>query len=690
MTSLLIELRTEELPPKILNKLGDSLANGISNGLNVEDFLSPESEVRAFAAPRRIGVLITKVRAVQGDRVIERKGPSLSAGHTQSGEPTPALLGFARSCGVSIEALSTQVDAKGIEAYVYRGSEPGKSLATLLGPLLADVLNKLPVQKIMHWGAHPTAFIRPVHGLIVLHGAQILELEALGHRAGRTTLGHRFLSSGPLTIADADSYEATLQTQGRVIAHFGDRKNTIQKALLDRAGSDTLIAGEDLLDEVTALVEWPVVYEAHFDEGFLQVPPECLTLSMKSHQKYFPLGSPEGVLSSRFLLVSNIETDDPSEIISGNERVLRARLSDARFFYEQDQKRSLESRLSQLEQVVYHNKLGSVGERVRRLERLASVLASLLGADPSLAERAARLCKADLVTDMVGEFPELQGIMGTYYARLDGEAEAVAVALREHYQPRFAKDALPDTLLGAIVALGDKLDTLVGIFGIGQIPTGDKDPFALRRQALGIIRILLEKGLPLSLEEILVATQAGFPDSALEADTLAKVKLFILDRVRHTLKEQGYSSEMIEAVLSRGQDRLDDLPGRLLAVEAFLKLDAAEALAAAHKRIRNILKKTESAPHGPINPSLFEQAAEHALSDAIQELQGPVQDAMANKAYVEALTLLAGVRHAVDTFFKDVMVMADNVEVRDNRLALLAALEALMNQVADLSYLSVN
>lgn len=688
MANLLIELLTEELPPKRLRRLGESLSEGIETGLRQEGFLSAKSVCRSFAAPRRLGLLLSEVMPVQPDKTIERKGPSKSAAFNQDGTPTPALQGFARSVGLEIPALDTQIDAKGVESFVFRAQEKGASLATVLQTLLAEVLAKLPVQKVMRWGAGDLSFVRPVHGFVALLDEEILPLEVLGHSAGRSTRGHRFLSTGDIRIPHASAYETLMRDTGKVIAHFDDRKASIAAQLQSQLGKDRAMAGEDLLDEVTALVEWPTVYGGHFDEEFLRVPTECLTLSMKSHQKYFPVGNPDGKLTSRFLLVSNLETARPESIIAGNERVLRARLADARFFFEQDQKRSLGDRVPALDAVVYHNKLGSLGDRVRRLTSVSRAIAIALGEDSAIAERAAALSKADLITDMVGEFPELQGVMGGYYAHHDQEPEAVCSAIREHYQPRFAGDALPHSALGRVVALADKLDTLVGIYGIGQIPTGDKDPFALRRQALGVIRLLIEHQLPLSIRHLLTLSFESFPGGVLAGDTVEKLEGFVRDRVRHTLREQGYSAESIEAVLTVHADTLDTVLQRLEAVQAFMGRDLAQSLAAANKRIHNLLKKAKVSDQPAIHPSLFEHAAERQLYEAMERLRPAVDTAMAENAYVEALGLLSGIRQEVDGFFTEVMVMADDDALRQNRLAILVALDTLMNQVADLSHLA--
>jgi glycyl-tRNA synthetase beta chain len=686
--TLLLELRTEELPPRLLPKLGQAFSEGITLGLKERGYCPQHAPYEGYAAPRRLAVRVTGVEPFQPDRIVERKGPAKAAGHDAQGNPTPALTGFARSCGVAIEDLITSVDSKGVEIYLHRSSHTGSTLATGLQEILSEVLAKLPVQKVMRWGAGEAQFVRPVHGLVALHGNTIVPIEALGHQASNATLGHRFLSSGPITFHRAEDYASSLEREGKVIASFAQRREKIKEGLEKAAKGATLLSAPELLDEVTALVEWPCVYTGTFDASFLEVPPECLTLSMQQHQKYFPLGDSKGSLLNRFLLVSNIETSTPDEIIHGNERVLRARLSDARFFYEQDQKHTLESRLKGLANVVYHNKLGSLLTRITRLEDLAKWIAEALNSDPKLAVRAARLCKADLITEMVGEFPELQGVMGTYYARHDGEQEAVALAIGEHYRPRFAGDDLPNSLTSCTVALADKLEVLTGIYGIGQIPTGDKDPFGLRRQALGVVRILMERSLPIELPALLQQSVSTFPNGVLAEDTAEKLYGFILDRTRNLLREKMFSSEEIESVLSSSPSRFDHIPARLEAVKQFRLLDEAPSLSAANKRIRNILRKSEPLPRLSVDSQFFSEHAEHQLYEEILRLSPIVEALLLEGDYVGALKALSSARGPVDQFFDGVMVMTDDLLIRNNRLALLARLDVLMNRVADISKLS--
>ena len=686
--TLLIELRTEELPPKLLAKLGHAFSEGITLGLKERGYCPQHAPFEGYAAPRRLAVRVTHVEAFQPDRIVERKGPAKAAGYDAEGKPTPALAGFARSCGLAVEDLETTVDAKGIEIYIHRSHHKGSSLADGLQEILNDVLAKLPVHKVMRWGAGDAQFVRPVHGLIALHGSDIVPVHALGHPAGKTTLGHRFLSHGTITINRAEEYAIQLERQGKVIASFTERRDKIKIGLEREAKGAHLLSAPELLDEVTALVEWPCVYSGEFDASFLEVPTECLTLSMQQHQKYFPLGDSTGTLLNRFLVVSNIETTTPQEIIHGNERVLRARLSDARFFYQQDQKHSLESRLPGLANVVYHNKLGSVLTRIERLEGLARSIATHLQIDSEVAARAARLCKTDLVTEMVGEFPELQGVMGAYYARHDGEDEEVAKAIGEHYLPRFAGDHLPTRPIACAVALADKLDVLTGIYGIGQIPTGDKDPFGLRRQALGVARILMERALPLELPVLLKQSVATFPNGVLAEDTAEKLYAFILDRVRNLLREKLYSPEEVESVVACSPARFDSIPARLDAVKQFRSLEEAPSLSAANKRIRNILRKADPLPQLNVDAHLFSETAEHQLYEEILRLSPIVEDLLKDANYVAALKALSSARGPGDAFCDQVMVMAEDPAVRNNRLALLARLDVLMNRVADISKLS--
>jgi glycyl-tRNA synthetase beta chain len=691
--TLLVELQTEELPPKALVKLGAAFAAGIENGLKARGFLEAGSVATAYATPRRLAVSITEVRAKSPDKTIREKVLPVAVALDKEGNPTAPLakklaaLGFPN---LAIADLERAQDGKA-ESFFYTYTAPGSELAGALQEVLEESVAKLPIPKVMSYQRPDGAtvqFVRPVHTLLALFGEQLLPLSLLGLRAGRDTLGHRFLSHGqPIAIAHADQYAQVLEREGRVIPAAAARKESIRAQLLAKAGADQVLMPESLLDEVAALVEWPVVYECRFEEAFLEVPQECLILTMQTNQKYFALTDAEGKLRSRFLIVSNIDTDEPRHIVGGNERVVRPRLSDARFFFEQDKKKTLESRLPLLDNVVYHNKLGTQGARTGRVTRLAGAIAKHLGYDALLAERGAQLAKADLLTDMVGEFPELQGIMGTYYARHDGEHEEVALAASEHYQPRFAGDALPSTNTGTAVALADKLETLVGIWSIGLQPTGEKDPFALRRHALGVMRMLVEKRLPLSVPALLADAGAVFEYQPGFKDPGAEVKEFMLDRLRGMLRERGFTPNEVEAVLAQNPDRVDDVVQRLEAVQAFAALPESASLAAANKRITNILKKTE-APAGGVQEALLHELAERKLYQAIGRVRPEVDAAFARGDFAGTLKTLAQLRDDVDAFFNDVMVMAEDTALRNNRLALLSSLHAMMNRVADISKLA--
>jgi glycyl-tRNA synthetase beta chain len=694
--TLLVELLTEELPPKALAKLGEAFAAGIVNGLKSRDFLDSDSVATMFATPRRLAVSISNVRATSPDKAIREKVLPVSVALNPEGAPSAPLQKKLAALAQSIKVPEIRIgdleraqDGKA-ESFFYTYTAAGSALHAGLQAALEESIVKLPIPKVMSYqrpDGSTVEFVRPAHKLVALHGAEVVPVALLGLAANRVTLGHRFLSKGELAIHHADAYAEILEAEGKVIAGVSARKERIRSSLLDAAGGDTVLMPESLLDEVSALVEWPVVYACNFEDKFLSVPQECLILTMQTNQKYFALTDSNSRLRSRFLIVSNIETADPQHIIGGNERVVRPRLSDAKFFFEQDKKKKLADRVPGLANVVYHNKLGTQGQRTERVQTLAGKVAQSLGADVSLAERGALLAKADLLTDMVGEFPELQGIMGTYYARHDGEHEEVAKAASEHYQPRFAGDALPSTQTGTAVALADKLETLVGIWGIGLQPTGDKDPFALRRHALGVLRMLIEKRLPLSLNELLQQTSQLFAGNASFKDPVADVTAFMFDRLRGLLRERGYAPNEIEAVVAQSPDRLDNIIERLNAVQAFAALPEAESLAAANKRITNILKKTAGATSG-VNKGLLQESAEGGLYSAMVELKPRVDDAYARGDFTTTLKALAHLRENVDAFFNDVMVMAEDEQLRNNRIALLSDLHGMMNQVADISKLA--
>jgi glycyl-tRNA synthetase beta chain len=685
--TLLVEVLTEELPPKALKRLSSAFCDALVKDLERDGLLTDGSEAKAYSTPRRLAVSISNVLAKADDKPAEITGPSLKVGLDAAGKPTPALAGFAKKNGVAIEDL-VQVDSPKGKVFACRKTAAGTHLETNLQLKVTTALEGLPVPKIMRWGSGEAKFVRPVHGLVMLHGERLIPGVVLGASSARKTLGHRFLAEGAVALGRAGEYESTLREKGRVLADFAARRAEIVKQLEKNAGSAQLVTTESLLDEITALVEAPAVYAGEFDPDFLVVPEECLILSMQQHQKYVPLRDRGGGrLLPRFLFVSNIETPQPRQIIRGNERVLRARLSDAKFFYEQDRKTRLEARVPRLANVVYHNKLGTQLERVERIRLLAGKIAPDTGADPRLAERAAWLSKADLLTEMVGEFPELQGIMGRYYAAADGESLAVAAAIAAHYQPRFAGDAVPDEPDGMAVALADKLDTLAGLFGVGQAPTGDRDPFGLRRAALGVIRILVERNVPASLSELVKAAFAGFNGRVGDAHT--DLEMFVYDRLSGYLKDQGYSTLEVEAVVSQHPVQISLTPRQLEAVRAFSRLPEAESLAAANKRVVNILRQAEAKGESfaDVGPEKLKEPAERALYQSLKSASEQATRLFKQGDFTGYLKTFAVLKTPVDAFFDTVMVMAEDPELRRSRLALLADLRTAMNRVADLSKL---
>jgi glycyl-tRNA synthetase beta chain len=696
--NLLVELFVEELPPKALKKLGEAFAGTLVESLKAQGLAAADAVATPYASPRRLAVHVAAVAAQAADKPVSHKLMPVSVGLDAAGQATPALLKKLGALGLDatvVPDLKRATDGKA-ETLFFDTTVKGATLAEGLQKALEEALAKLPIPKVMTYqladGWSSVSFVRPAHGLVALHGADVVPISILGLAAGRVTQGHRFeAASATVSLKDADSYAAQMEAEGAVIPSFDKRRADILRQLTAAAaklgGGVKPIEDEALLDEVTALVERPNVLVGQFEESFLEVPQECLILTMKANQKYFPLLDASGRLTNRFLLVSNISPSDPSAVIGGNERVVRPRLADAKFFFDQDRKKRLEASVEKLGSVVYHNKLGTQLERVQRLSKLAGEIARRLHADAGHAERAAYLAKADLLTDMVGEFPELQGIMGRYYALHDGEGEVVARAVEQHYWPRFAGDALPADNIGAAVALADKLDTLIGIYGIGLVPTGDKDPFGLRRHALGVLRILAEKQLPLDLLQLLQLARSQFPAEMLADSVAVDVYGFMLERLKGYLREQGFGPDEIDAVASQNPTRMDLVVPRLAAVQAFKKLPEAEALAAANKRIRNILKKT-AAPEGEADVALLQEAAEKALFEAVNRLTPVVSSLVGNEDYTDALTTLAGVRGEVDRFFDEVMVMTDEPLIRNNRLALLKSLGDLMNGVADISKLA--
>jgi glycyl-tRNA synthetase beta chain len=691
--NLLVELFVEELPPKALKKLGENFAETLSASLKAQGLTAADSAVAAYASPRRLAVHVANVAAQAADKPVSQKLMPVSVGLDANGQATPALLKRLAALGADasvVPQLKRAPDGKN-EALFFDSVAKGVALAEGLQKALDEALAKLPIPKVMTYqladGWSSVNFVRPAHGLVALHGSEIVPISVLGLNAGRETHGHRFeANSATVVLKDADTYAQQLETEGAVIASFAQRRSEIVRQLTAAAAKEGLkpIEDEALLDEVTALVERPNVLVGRFEEAFLQVPQECLILTMKANQKYFPLLDANGKLTNKFLIVTNIRPADASLVVGGNERVVRPRLADAKFFFDQDRKKSLMDRLPGLAKVVYHNKLGTQGERVQRVADIASYIGHRLGNGElaQQADRAAMLAKADLLTDMVGEFPELQGIMGRYYAQHDGLSDDIAFAIEDHYKPRFAGDELPRNMVGICVALADKLETLAGMFGIGQIPTGDKDPFALRRHALGMIRMLIERDLPLELDGLFHAARLA------DAQVITTLSDFIYDRLAGSLREQGYSAQEVDAVVSLRLQRLGDIPKRLAAVRAFAALPESDALAAANKRVGNILKKSEEAMGDKADASLLQEEAERTLHQALNEIVPKADAAFAAGDYTASLQVLAALREPVDAFFDDVMVNVEDAQLRANRLALLAQLHAAMNRVADISRLA--
>ncbi len=705
--NLLVELFVEELPPKVLNKLGAAFSSVLAEQLKAQGLAAADALVTAFASPRRLAAHVTGVLAQAADKAVQQKLMPVAVGLDASGNATPALLKKLQALGADVSdpaaavaALKRQPDGKS-EALFYDSLLKGASLQVGLQKALEEALAKLPIPKVMQYqletdcelpGWSSVNFVRPAHSLIALHGNAVVPVKALGLTAGNSTQGHRFEAKvSPVVLSHADQYDEVLKRDGSVIASFAERRAEIVRQLQAAAakvgGGCQPIEDEALLDEVTALVERPNVLTCEFETEFLGVPQECLILTMKANQKYFPLIDASGKLTNQFLVVSNITPDDASLVISGNERVVRPRLADAKFFFDQDRKKTLESRVEGLSKVVYHNKLGTQGERMARVCAIAQAIGQQVGGDllAAQAEQAARLAKTDLLTDMVGEFPELQGIMGGYYARHDGLSSEVAEAIEDHYKPRFAGDELPRNKVGLVVALADKLETLVGMFGIGNVPTGDKDPFALRRHALGVIRMLIEKDVALGLPELLALSAPVFGDKiGGGADALID---FIYDRLAGSLREQGFSAQEVDAVMALRPARLGQIGQFLSAVRAFAALPESPALAAANKRIGNILKKAgEVDAH--VNPALLQEDAEKDLY-AVMQKRLPESEAQFKAGdYTASLQTLAALRAPVDAFFDDVMVNAEEMDLRLNRQGLLKSLHVAMNRVADLSRLA--
>ena len=716
--NLLVELFVEELPPKALKKLGESFGTVLLQSLRSAGLAGGGSALNVFATPRRLAAHISHVLAVAPDKAQSVKLMPVAVGLAADGTATPALLKKLAALGADasvLPQLKQAPDGKAA-ALFYDSTVPGVTLAAGLQQALDETLARLPIPKVMQYqlqsgdgadfqpGWTSVHFVRPAHGLVALHGADVVPISALGLKAGRQTRGHRFEARvDPVMLQDADHYEQVLAEQGAVIASFSARRNEIVRQLAAAAAAQGLKPVDDdaLLDEVTALVERPKVLSGAFEPEFLAVPPECLILTMKANQKYFPLLDAQGHLTHRFLIVSNIDPADPSRVIQGNERVVRPRLADAKFFFDQDRKKTLESRVPLLDKVVYHGKLGSQGERAERVRaiahaivnqlRMATVPYTVQARDEfdvldSKVQQAARLAKTDLLTDMVGEFPELQGVMGGYYARHDGLRDGVAIAIEDHYKPRFAGDTLPRNHTGTVLALADKLETLVGLFGVGQLPTGDKDPFALRRHALGVIRILQDNDMPLDLPALVQGAVPAFGERI--TDPTEALLGFFADRLAVALRERGFTAQEVDAVLALRPARLGDVPRRLDAVRAFAAMAEAPALASANKRVSNILKKADGAVPAQVQTGLLQESAEQALAEVLAAI-APVADAAFEQGdYTASLQALAALKAPVDAFFDGVMVNAEDPALRGNRLALLAALQRAMNRVADLSRLA--
>ena len=685
--NLLIELGTEELPPKALPKLATAFAAAFEAGLK-DAGLSFES-VSWLASPRRLAIKVANLAASQPDRIEEKRGPSAKVAFDAEGNPTKAAQGWARGNGITVDQADRLKTDKG-EWLLYRAEVKGLGVADLLPALVQKAVKQIPIPKPMRWGAYSTEFIRPVHTFTLLYGAKLIDAEVLGKKSDNFVQGHRFHSEGLITIHHADEYETKLEQEGKVIADFNQRKTLIEaqvKAAAESAGGVADIDA-DLLDEVTALVEWPVTLIGSFENDFLEVPKEALIYTMKDNQKYFPVLSHQGELMSRFIFVSNIESKDSSQVISGNEKVVRPRLADARFFMQTDRKKPLAARIESLSTVVFQQKLGTLKDKSDRVAKLAAYIAGQLKANEEDALRAGQLAKCDLMTEMVMEFPDVQGVMGMHYARQDGESEAVALALNEQYMPRYAGDQLPSTEIGCALAIAEKIDTLVGIFGIGQAPKGDKDPFALRRAAIGALRIMVEKKLPLDLAELAQVAQANFSAEQLSnKNVISDVVDFTLGRFRTWYQEQGVSVDVIQAVLAKRPTQPSDFDARIQAVAYFKTLSQASDLAAANKRVGNILAKIEGERPTQVNPSLLSEAAEKSLYSALTEIQAELEPLFASSNYQQALTELAQLNDVINNFFDEVMVNAEDSSIRQNRQAMLNQLHQAFAYTADIALL---
>lgn len=683
--NLLVEIGTEELPPKALRKLAEAFAANLTAEL--ESLELGHQGVNWYASPRRLGLQVKALEAKQQDKEVEKRGPATKAAFDAEGNPTKAAMGWARGCGIEVKDAQTLETDKGAWL-LHIAKVVGQETKTLMTDAISKALAKLPIPKPMRWGANKTQFIRPVHTVTILFGSELVEGEILGKQVSNQLQGHRFHHPEKISIDHADEVFDVLKS-AYVIADYEQRKAQIRAQIEDAAKAVNAVVAmdEDLLEEVTSLVEWPVTLTATFEEAFLDVPAEALIYTMKDDQKYFPLLDQDGKLLNKFLFVSNIESKDPSVVISGNEKVVRPRLADAQFFFETDKKKTLESRLESLDSVLFQKQLGTLKDKSQRISELAGYIAEQLGADKALAARAGLLSKTDLMTEMVMEFTDVQGVMGMHYARHDGEAEEVAVAQNEQYMPRFAGDNLPTNVISCAVAIADKFDTLVGIFGIGQAPKGDKDPFALRRAAIGALRIMVEKQLPLDILDLVAKSQTLFGEKLTNLNVSTDVFDFMLGRFRAWYQDEGIEVDVIQAVLARRPTKPVDFDRRVKAVSHFRTLDAAESLAAANKRVSNILAKNNITTQGNVDQSLLSDDAEKVLASQVAKFATDLAPLYSDGNYQEALSQLAGIRESVDNFFDNVMVMADDEAVKQNRLALLSQLSGLFLEIADISVL---
>jgi glycyl-tRNA synthetase beta chain len=684
--TFLVEIGTEELPPKALRSLAESFAANVTAELDAANLA--HGEVKWFAAPRRLALKISNLAESQLDREVEKRGPAISAAFDAEGKPSKAAEGWARGCGITVDQAERLATDKG-EWLLYRAHVKGESAQALLPAMIATALTKLPIPKLMRWGDNHTQFVRPVHTVTLLLGDEVIPATILGIASDRVIRGHRFMGEPEFTIDNADQYPEILLERGKVIADYEQRKAVIKEGAEEAArkiGGNADLS-ESLLEEVTSLVEWPVVLTAKFEEKFLAVPAEALVHTMKGDQKYFPVYANDGKLLPNFIFVANIESKDPIQIISGNEKVVRPRLADAEFFFNSDRKKRLEDNLPRLETVLFQQQLGTLRDKTNRIEALSGWIAGQIGADVNHATRAGLLSKCDLMTNMVFEFTDTQGVMGMHYARHDGEAEDVAVALNEQYQPRFAGDALPSNLVACAVAIADKMDTLAGIFGIGQHPKGDKDPFALRRAALGVLRIIVEKNLPLDLQTLTEEAVRLYGDKLTNQKVTDEVIDFMLGRFRAWYQEEGHSVDTIQAVLARRPTKPADFDARMKAVSHFRSLESSSALAAANKRVSNILAKSDETLNDHVHASVLKEAEEIRLATHLVVLRDKLEPFFAEGRYQEALEELANLREPVDAFFDKVMVNAEDKDLRINRLTLLSKLRELFLQVADISLL---